>query len=206
MFMNKLMISLASLLVVASWSTFAHAQGDAAAGEGKVAVCSACHGPDGNSSIAENPKLAGQNEAYTFKQLLDIRDGARIVIQMTGLLDGYSDQDLQDMAAYYAGQEVTLAGADPDLVELGETIYRAGIGALGVAACSACHSPTGLGNAQAGFPALSGQHREYTVNQLNAFRSGERANDGDAAMMRTVSERLTDREIQALASYLSGLH
>jgi cytochrome c553 len=205
-FMKKLLISLASFLVVAAASTHAFAAGDAAAGERKAAVCGACHGTDGNSAIAENPKLAGQNPAYAFKQLKDIRDGNRVVLQMTGLLNGSSDQDLQDLAAFYAAQEIALGGADPELRELGETIYRAGIPALGVAACSACHSPTGIGNPQAGFPALGGQHREYTSNQLRAFRAGTRTNDGDTAPMRIVSERLTDREVEALASYLSGLH
>ncbi len=204
--MKKLLISLASFLVVTVWAGTGYAAGDAAAGAGKVAVCGACHGADGNSSIAVNPKLAGQNEAYTFKQLLDIKSGVRPVPLMTGLLNNLNDQDLQDISAYYAEQEVTVEGADPELVELGESIYRAGIRDLGVAACSACHSPTGKGNAQAGFPALGGQHSEYTAAQLMAFRSATRNNDGDPAPMRIVSERLTDREIQALASYLSGLH
>lgn len=204
--MKRLLISLASFLVVAAGSSNAFAAGDAAAGEQKAAMCGACHGPDGNSAIAENPKLAGQNAPYTFKQLVDIRDGNRVVVQMTGLLNGMSDQDLEDIAAFYAGQSITLGGADPELVELGQTIYRAGISSLGVAACSACHSPTGAGNVQAGFPAVGGQHRAYTSNQLRAFRAGTRANDGDTAPMRIVAERLTDREIEALASYLSGLH
>jgi cytochrome c553 len=204
--MKRLLISVASFLVVAAGSSNAFAAGDAAAGEQKVAMCGACHGPDGNSAIAENPKLAGQNPAYTFKQLLDIRDGKRVVVQMTGMLNGMSDQDLEDIAAFYGTRSITLAGADPELVELGETIYRAGISNLGVAACSACHSPTGSGNPQAGFPAVGGQHRAYTSNQLRAFRAGTRTNDGDTAPMRIVSERLTDREIEALASYLSGLH
>ena len=204
--MKRLMISLASILVMAAWSSSGYAVGDAAAGEQKAAVCGACHGADGNSAIAENPKLAGQNAAYTVKQLMDIRNGNRVVVQMTGLLNGLSDQDLEDIAAFYAAQEITLGGADPDLVELGETIYRAGIRELGVAACTSCHSPTGQGNPQAGFPALGGQHRDYTTNQLRAFRAGTRANDGDPAPMRIVAERLTDREIEALGSYLSGLH
>ena len=140
------------------------------------------------------------------KQLHDIKSGARVVPLMTGLLDNSSEQDLQDMAAFYADQEKTLEGANPDLVELGESIYRSGIESLNVAACSACHSPTGQGNEQAGFPALGGQHAQYTVNQLKAFRSGSRANDGNAMPMRIVAERLTDREIDAIASYLSGLN
>ena len=125
---------------------------------------------------------------------------------MTGLLNNMSEQDLEDISAFYASQETTLEGADPALIELGQQIYRAGIPDLGVAACSACHSPTGAGVAQAGFPALGGQHAEYIATQMKAFRSGARDNDGDAAPMRSVSERLTDREIDALASYISGLN
>jgi cytochrome c553 len=205
--MKRLAITLASLLMAAA-SLAAHAQvaGDAAAGERKVAVCSACHGADGNSELGMNPKLAGQNARYTFKQLMDVKSGARQIPLMTGLLDNMSEQDLADIAAFYAAQTTTLEGADPELVELGGSIYRSGIASLGVAACSACHSPTGAGVAQAGFPALGGQHAEYIATQMKAFRSGARDNDGDSSPMRTVSERLTDREIEALASYISGLN
>lgn len=203
--MKRLVFSLASLLLAVTSFT-AHAAGNAAAGEQKVAVCAACHGADGNSTVGSNPKLAGQHERYTLKQLMDIKSGAREVPLMTGLLNNMSDQDLADIAAFYASQEKTLEGANPDLIATGERIYRAGIADLGVAACSACHSPDGSGLSQAGFPALGGQHAEYIANQMKAFRSGARANDGDPAPMRIVSERLTDAEIEALASYISGLH
>lgn len=202
--MNKLVFSLVSMLFAAAFSTSALAA-DAAAGEQKAAVCAACHGTDGNSSAAENPKLAGQNASYLVKQMLDIKEGRREVALMAGMLDDMSEADLEDIAAFYSEQEITLEGADPDLVEQGRQIYRSGIAELGVAACSACHSPTGSGNAQAGFPALGGQHAAYVDSQMRAFRSGERDNDGRAAMMRGVSERLTDGEIEALASYISGL-
>lgn len=204
--MKRLVFSLASILMAVTSLTAYAQQGDAAAGEAKSAVCAACHGADGNSDVASNPKLAGQNERYTLKQLRDIKADIRIVPLMEGLLDNLNDQDLMDLAAYYAEQDKTLQGADPDLVALGESIYLSGISDLGVAACSACHSPTGSGIAQAGFPALSGQHADYVAKQLRDFRSGERDNDGDAAPMRIVSERLTEREIEALASYVSGLN
>ncbi|MEX0739245.1 MAG: c-type cytochrome [Pseudohongiella sp.] len=203
--MKRLVFSLATILMAVT-SLTAYAQGDAAAGEGKVAVCAACHGADGNSDLGSNPKLAGQGERYTLKQLRDIKSGAREVPLMTGLLDNMDDQDLMDIAAFYAEQEITLEGADPDLVPLGQQIYRAGITDLGVAACSACHAPTGNGMAQAGFPSLGGQHAEYIETQMKAFRSGARDNDGDSAPMRIVAERLTDAEIEALASYVSGLN
>lgn len=203
--MKRLFLSLATIFLAAT-SLTATAQGDAAAGESKVAVCAACHGSDGNSDLGNNPNLAGQGYRYTLKQLRDIKSGAREVAVMAGLLDNRTDQDLMDMAAFYAAQESTLQGADPELVPLGQQIYRAGIASLGVAACSACHSPNGNGMAQAGFPALGGQHAEYIETQMKAFRSGARDNDGDAAPMRIVSERLTDAEIAALASYISGLN
>jgi cytochrome c553 len=203
---TKNVVILASTLILAATASMGYAQGNAAAGESKVVGCGACHGATGNSAVAENPKLAGQNARYLLKQLHDIKSGARVVPLMTGLLDNSSEQDLQDMAAFYAEQEKTLEGANPDLVELGESIYRSGVESLNVAACSACHSPTGQGNEQAGFPALGGQHAQYTANQLKAFRSGSRANDGNAMPMRIVAERLTDREIDAIASYLSGLN
>lgn len=203
--MKRLVFSLASILMAVT-SLNVQAAGDAAAGERKVAVCAACHGADGNSAIASNPKLAGQNERYTLKQLLDVKSGARSIPLMTGLLDNLNEQDLADIAAFYASKEVTVNGANPDLIETGERIYRAGVEELGIAACSACHSPTGSGVAQAGYPALGGQHAEYIVTQMKAFRAGTRNNDGDPAPMRIVAERLTDAEIEALANYVSGLH
>lgn len=202
--MKNFVLSLVSLLFTAVFSPLALAA-DAEAGEQKAAVCAACHAADGNSTVPENPKLAGQNANYLVKQMLDIREGRREVAMMAGMLDNRSDEDIEDIAAFYAEQETTLEGADPDLVETGRQIYRSGIAELGVTACAACHSPTGAGNSQAGFPALGGQHAAYIETQMRAFRSGERDNDGQATMMRTVSERLTDQEIEALASYLSGL-
>ena len=180
-------------------------QGDAAAGQAKSALCATCHGADGNSQLSINPKLAGQNAGYLVKQLKDYKSGARVNPTMTAMVAALTDQDVLDIAAWYSSQQVSLLGADPETLELGETLYRAGIKDLSVAACSACHSPTGNGNGPAGFPSLSGQHSEYTLLQLKAFRAGERQNDS-SAMMRSVVERLTDKELEALASYVSGLN
>lgn len=181
------------------------AQGDAAAGQAKSALCATCHGADGNSQLSINPKLAGQNASYLVKQLKDYKSGARVNPTMTAMVAALTDQDVLDIAAWYSSQQVSLLGADPETLELGETLYRAGLKDLSVAACSACHSPTGNGNGPAGFPSLSGQHSEYTLLQLKAFRAGERQNDS-SAMMRSVVERLTDKELEALASYVSGLN
>jgi cytochrome c553 len=181
------------------------AQGDAAAGQAKSALCGSCHGVDGNSPLAMNPKLAGQNARYMVKQLQDFKSGARAGAIMASMVLSLSDQDMEDIAAWYSSQQPTIQGADPELIELAERLYRAGNSEIAVAACSACHSPTGKGNAPAGFPSLSGQHAEYTLQQLKDFRSGVRQNDG-SEMMRTVVERLTDKELEALASYVSGLN
>ena len=136
----------------------------------------------------------------------DIKTGNRAVPEMTGLLDNMTDQDIQDIASYFASQKTSLEQAKADLVEKGQSIYRAGNMATGLAACTACHAPNGQGNGPAAFPALSGQHSTYIAAQLKKFRSGERANDGDARMMRDIAAKLSDSEIEAVSSYISGLH
>lgn len=194
-----------SLILLFGLFGHAMADGDAQAGQSKAIACGACHGADGNSPADAFPKLAGQNAKYLVKQMKDIMSGARPVPTMAGQLDGKSDQDLADIAAYYASQSITFGEADKDLLVLGERLYRAGDGSIGVAACTACHSPTGSGNSAAGYPSLGGQHAGYTVAQLKAFRDGQRTNDGDEKMMRQVTYRLNDKEIAALASYVAGL-
>jgi cytochrome c553 len=207
------MKKLAFLLgLVMGWaSTGLSAQtGDPAAGEQKAATCSACHGADGNSAVPTFPKLAGQGAKYLLKQMQDIRDGARSVPTMAGQVDNMTDQDLADIAAYYASQPGSGGQADPALLALGEKVYRGGILERNVAACTACHSPNGGGNAPAGFPALAGQHAEYTAAQLRAYRQGYedpagRTNDGDTRIMRTTAFGLSDLEIEAVSSYVAGL-
>ncbi len=191
-------------------SAAANLTGDAAAGKNSSVACGACHGADGNSAVPSFPKLAGQGQKYLVKQMTDIRDGARPVPTMAGQLDGKSDQDLADIAAYYDAQSRSGGQADPELVVLGEKIYRSGVAERNVAACTACHSPTGSGNAPAGFPALGGQHAEYTALSLRAYRKGYeneagRTNDGDAKIMRTTAFGLSDGEIDAVSSYIAGL-
>ena len=199
--MKKLIVC---MMIGLGWMSFAYAAGDAAAGQGKVAVCSGCHGAEGNSMIPSFPKLAGQGELYLVNQMKDIRDGARNVPQMMGILTGRSDQDLADMAAYYSSQKGTVGATNPEVLELGRQVYRAGIAAKGVAACTACHSPTGAGNAQAGFPALGGQHADYIISQLKAYRTETRTN-GQAKLMQQVAALMSDKEIEAVASYIQGL-
>jgi len=210
--MNKVAILLGLTLGWASngFSADAAPTGDAGAGKDQSVACGACHGADGNSA-APFPKLAGQGEKYLLKQLQDIRDGARPVPTMVGQLDGKSDQDLADIAAYYASQARSGGQTNPDLLALGEKVYRSGVAERNVAACIACHSPTGRGNAPAGFPALAGQHAQYVADQLRAYRKGQedpagRTNDGDARIMRTTAFGLSDLEIEAVASYVAGLN
>ncbi len=201
--MNKVLVS---LLLTLGITGLAHAAGDAAAGQGKVAVCGACHGADGNSVAPNFPKLAGQGERYLLKQLNDIKSGGRQVVEMTGLLDNLSEQDLADIAAYYSSQQMSVGAADPKLVERGEALFRGGKLEEGMPACTGCHSPNGAGLDAAGFPQLGGQHAGYVAKQLTAFREGERTNDGDNAVMRTIAGKLSNKDIEAVSSYVQGLH
>ena len=201
--MNKLLISLVLTLGMAG---AAHAaQGDAEAGAGKVATCAACHGGDGNSVMPSFPKLAALGEKYLYKQLMDVKEGRRVIVQMTGILDPLNEQDLRDIAAYYDAQVPSMGVADADLAVRGQEIYRGGDLATGLPACTGCHSPTGKGNDPAGFPRLAGQHAEYITTQLTNFREGVRNNDGDAMIMRTIAGRLSNRDIEAVSSYIQGL-
>ncbi|GGC93421.1 c-type cytochrome [Halopseudomonas salina] len=201
--MNKLLISLVLSLGMAG-SVHA-AQGDAEAGAGKVATCAACHGGDGNSAQPSFPKLAGLGEKYLYKQLLDVKEGRRVIVEMTGILDPLSDQDLLDIAAYYDAQVPSMGVADADLAARGEEIYRGGNLATGLPACTGCHSPTGKGNDPAGYPRLAGQHAAYTAKQLTNFREGVRDNDGEGMIMRTIAGRLSNKDIEAVSNYIQGL-
>ena len=201
--MNKLIVS---LLLTVGISGIAHAAGDAKAGQAKAAVCGACHGPDGNSMAPNFPKLAGQGERYLDKQLHDIKSGKRTVLEMTGLLTNLSDQDLADIAAYFASQKGSVGAADPKVVARGEELFRGGKLDEGMPSCTGCHSPNGAGNDAAGFPQLGGQHGDYVALQLTNFREGVRTNDGDTKIMRAIAEKLSNKDIAALSSYIQGLH
>ena len=172
-------------------------------------VCAACHGADGNSPLSPNPILAGQHAEYTQKQLANFKaqggkPAERPSAIMTGMVANLSADDMRHLGAYFESQKPRpRAARDAELVKLGQAIYRGGILAKGVAACSACHGPSGAG-VPAQFPRLAGQFSEYTAAQLKAFRSGERANDPNRTM-RALAEKLSDREIAAVAEYISGL-
>jgi cytochrome c553 len=210
--MNKVLVS---LLLTLGITGMAHAAGNAEAGQEKIVVCGACHGADGNSPAPNFPKLAGQGQNYLFKQLQDIKAGSsptaepgvgRKVLEMTGMLDPFSDEDLQDIAAYFASQKMTVGMADPELVAEGERLFRGGKVEAGLPACTGCHLPNGAGLNLAGFPHLGGQHAAYTAKQLTDFREGDRTNDGEAMIMQTIASKLSNKDIEALSSYIQGLH
>lgn len=205
--MNKLFVSLLLTMGVAGAASAADPiKGDAAAGQAKTAVCGACHNPDGNSLAPNFPKLAGQGERYLDKQLHDIKTGKRVVLEMTGMLEPFNDQDLADIASYFASQKGSVGAADPKLVERGRALFNGGDLSKGMPACTGCHSPDGAGIALAGFPHLSGQHAQYISKQLTDFREGNRTNDGDAMTMRSIASKLSNKDVEALASYIQGLH
>lgn len=201
--MNKVLVS---LLLTLGITGFAHAAGNAEAGQGKVVVCGACHAADGNSAAPNFPKLAGQGERYLLKELKDIKSGARPIVEMTGLLDNLSDQDLADIAAFYASQQMSVGAADPKLVEAGQALFRGGKLDEGMPACIGCHAPDGSGLAAAGYPKLAGQHATYNAKQLTDFREGNRTNDGESMIMRAIAAKLSNKDIEALSSYIQGLH
>jgi len=200
------LVSILAAFLLAPAFASAAAAGDAGAGEAKAQSCAACHGAKGNSAVANFPKLAGQHAGYTAKQLADFKQGeTRSDPIMAGQVASLSEQDMADLGAYYAKQSVSLGQADEELAVLGEKIYRGGNSERGVSACIACHGPTGAGNPAANFPLLSGQHTDYLVKALQDFRDGKRSNDLNG-MMRDIASNMSDREIKAVASYISGLH
>lgn len=201
--MNKWLVFTAIFSIVGSAPAVLAA--DAAAGKASSVSCAGCHGADGNSTNPQWPKLAGQGEKYLAKQLQDFKDSKRTNATMAPMVAALSEQDMQNLAAFYASQTASKGAADESLVAAGEKFYRGGNPASGVAACIGCHGPNGAGNPAAGFPALNGQHATYVENQLKNFASGERDND-PSSMMGNISEKMTDKEIKAVASYVQGLH
>ncbi|MEE8119083.1 MAG: c-type cytochrome [Gammaproteobacteria bacterium] len=215
--MKKVIVLAGVVALLASLSAFA--DGDAAAGQQKAAVCAACHGVDGNSINPEWPKLAGQHASYFIQQLEyfalpadSLR--ARVNPLMSAQAVALSQQDREDLAAYYASQTIQTGAADPGQLAKGERLYRGGNLETGVSACTACHGPTGNGNEASGYPTLAGQHATYVEAQLRAYRAaaagatavnGGRTTD-PAQIMRGVAGRLTDEEIRAVAQYVQGLH
>lgn len=198
----------AAASILALISLQAVAQGDASAGQAKSAICTACHGADGNSVVPNWPKLAGQHTAYMVRQLTLIKSGARAVPEMSGILAGMSDQDISDIAAWFSAQKNNGGVADESMIELGQRIFKAGNADSGVPACMSCHGPGGEGNPLAGYPALAGQHAMYTSKMLTGFRMGFNwgDDDGPSEIMNGAALQLTKDEIEAVASYIQGLY
>lgn len=195
-----------SLSLLVSLPVFA--LGDATAGQGKAAVCAACHSVDGNSVVPNWPKLAGQHPAYLQRQLGLIKDGNRPVPEMAGIVISLNDQDMADIAAYFSSQTTSAGLTDESLRAAGELLYRGGNADTDIPACMSCHGPAGEGNPLSGYPNLAGQHAVYSEKMLTGFRSGTTWGEDDASsnIMSDVAKRLTDAEIKAVASYIQGLH
>jgi len=167
-----------------------------------IPACLACHGSAGNSTIAQNPKLAGQHETYLGKQLVDFKTPERNNPVMSAIAKSLNDDDVKNLAAYLDKQAPKAGAAkNKDSIEFGKKIYRAGIAAKGVPACASCHGATGNG-IPAQFPRLAGQHQDYTLAQLNGFGNGGRKN---SAQMVTIAKRMSEDEMKAVADYVAGL-
>ena len=197
-YIGALLIGLSSLM------SFAIIAADSEAGKTKSALCAGCHGVDGNSPNGTWPILAGQHASYLVKQMKNFKSAERTDPIMQAMVAALSEEDMQDIAAYFASQKANPVAFDEKLVKAGESIYRGGITETSVAACMACHSPSADGNAPAVYPSLKGQHSEYLVSQLKKFRDGTRSNDA-GSMMRGISKRMSDGEIMAVAAYISAI-
>jgi cytochrome c553 len=202
--MTAKLVAALSLVAVLGCSAPAFAAGSVEAGQAKSATCGACHGMDGNSLSPEWPNLAGQHAAYIERQLQAFKAGERKNDLMSPMAMILSDEDMADLAAYFAAQKVRGGETEPSKLALGQRIYRAGNVQKGVIACAGCHGPNGHGNPLAGYASIQGQHAVYVANQLRAYKSGARATDPNS-MMRTIAGKLSDEEIDAVASYLQGM-
>ena len=198
----NMLIALLTLL----FANVALAGGDADRGKDKSITCAACHGADGNSINPEWPSLAGQHESYLVRSIQSFKDGSRDNVLMSPQAAALSDQDIQDLAAYFAVQKPKRHTADPALIAQGERVYRGGNMGKGISACIACHGPNGRGNPGASYPSLAGQHATYTTAQLMAYRNNVRQSDTTLSqVMRNIAAEMSDDEIKAVSSYIQGL-
>lgn len=187
-------------------SVKAKAFGDAAAGKAKSATCAACHNTDGNSTNSEWPNLAGQSPEYTYEQLKLIKSGERLAPLMVGQLDNMSDQDLKNIAAYFAAQSPKLgAKLDKAVAALGESLYRGGNAEKGIPACAACHGVTANGVPMSKYPHIAGQQPKYTVKALNDYAKGKRAGNANQKIMKEIAGLMSEEEIAAVSAYIRAL-
>lgn len=181
--------------------------GDPKAGQTKAAACGACHGMDGNSTDPQYPKLAGQSEQYIVHQLENFKSGKRQNPIMQGMAAPLAEQDMHDIAAWFASQKVIPGVADQALVAAGEKLYREGDATRGIPACMACHSIDGSGNPGAMYPHLAGQHAQYIEAQLKGWHDGDSwGTDAHSQIMPAIARQLDAQDISAVASYIEGLH
>ncbi len=204
--MKRFLLAIAATLgILSSAQADVFVNGDAEAGKTKAAACAACHGADGNSLIPVNPSLAGQNAKYLVAQLQYFKTGERDNAIMKGMAAALSDQDMADIAAYYAAQKPKIGAADETLVHRGEQIYRGGDKEANIPACIGCHGPQGEGNPGSNYPSLAGQNSDYVRSQLYAYRKEQRVNP-KADIMMGVTRYMSDKDIDAVSSYIQGLH
>ena len=205
---------LAALAVATLCSPAVEASGNPEAGATKAAVCTACHGPNGNSVNPEWPNLAGQSAAYVTEQLTIFRAGHRNNAVMWPMAIALTDEDIADLAAYFSRQTPAGLEADSATYKAGEALYRGGDRARNIPSCTSCHGPAGLGATSAAYPALRAQHSVYTVKQLLDYQNDQRYRDVNTGeptksrnghMMATIAKRLTEEDMRNLASYIQGL-
>ena len=180
--------------------------GSIEAGQAKSVTCAACHGQEGNSANPQWPNLAGQNARYLVEQLEAFKDGLRVNALMSSQATMLSDEDMRNLAVYYESLPAPVAAvANPKTVAKAEALYRGGRESADIPACLACHGPAGRGNAAASYPALNGQHAVYTAKTLRDYATRARKSGGKTLVMQQIADRLTEDEIDALASYVQGL-
>ena len=187
----------------------AEGNGSASSGEATVdpATCAACHGADGNSMNPAWPSLAGQHRKYIIMQLTNFQEGLRENALMTAQAMPLTEADKDKLATYFAAKDIEIASIPASEVAPGEALYRGGDASAGVPACMSCHGPNGAGNAAAGYPALRGKKAQYTETTLKANRDGSRQSAAPyAGMMNTITQRMTDAQIKAVAKYVSALY
>lgn len=198
--MRKL-LAIAAMAAALGISSAAQAEGRVDAGQEKSAVCVACHGVDGNSVNPDWPSLAGQHASYTVAQLVAFQEGQRENILMSPMAMGLSEQDMLDLAAFYAAQPLAAREADPEYVEAGRRLYQGGDLERSITACIACHGPTGQGNPLANYPVVAGQHAAYTAQTLQDYANGVRPNQ----IMQEIAARMSAEDMRAVSEYLQGL-
>lgn len=193
--------------LIAAFAVLCLPVADASANDIAKNQCAACHGPDGNSINPEWPNLAGQHATYITQQLRAYKSGERVNPNMSAMVTTLTDEDIDAIGDYYSKMAPKIGQIAAENIAAGEKLYRGGDKDDGVPACMACHGPNGAGNPAANYPALRGQHAKYTSLQLAAYRSGERKTGAERkSMMQTIAAKLSDADIENLASYINALH